>query len=381
MPLRRSGGRPLADQIYVALARRIDEGMWQADERLPSERALAEELGVCRVTVARAVNRLVDEGVLRRRRGSGTYIAQRQDDRIPVTGSVALLIPFSRDPYSSHIATAASRVLAENGLHVLFHDTYADGRREAAQIARMRRFADGLLVFPADPTRNHELYRQILDDGFPLIFVDRYYPTLSSDWVVTDNFNASLEAVRRLLAQGCRRIVHITTSELYCTSTNDRRLGFSQALLEAGLPIRPRDIRIATPATDGDLYAPDVPGAPPLAIQPLIRALMEEPDPPDGLFAVNDWTTLACLHALHHAGIRVPEDMAVAGFVDNDLVAHHLPVPIVAVSQPKDAMGQRAAEILVSRLHGNTDPPQQDFLPATVLESGGAWSQPVISFG
>lgn len=372
MPLRRTGGRPLTEQVYIALSRSVAEGKWP--DRLPSERALADDLGVCRVTVARAVNRLVEEGILLRRRGSGTYVAPRREELRPVSGSVALIVPYSRDVYTSHIVTGVSQTLTDAGLHVLFHDTLGDPRREATFLTRMRRHADAFLTLPVNPTRNERPYRELTDAGIPVVLVDRYFPTLDTDWVVTDNFRAAFEAVTRLLEEGRRRVVHITTAEYYLTSTMDRRMGFHQALLNAGHPMRPDDVRIAVPAADGEPYAPEILNAPPLDVVPLIRSLMREPEPPDAIFAANDWTTLAVLNALLHDGYRVPDDVALAGFIDNDVVASHLPVPILAVSQQKDAMGRRAAEIVLSRLRDGAGPPEHVFLPASMRMAGGAWA-------
>lgn len=362
----------MAEQVYLALSRSIADGKWP--ERLPSERALADDLGVCRVTVARAVGRLVEEGVLMRRRGSGTYLAPKRDDVRPVTGSVALIVPYSRDVYTSHIVTGVSHTLTDAGLHVLFHDTLGNARREAGFLARMRRHADAFLAFPANPTRNEDAYRELTDAGTPVVFVDRYYPALDTDWVVTDNFGAAFEAVSALIREGRRRVVHITTAEYCCTSTMDRRMGFHQALLNAGRKLRPEDVRIATPGSAGEPYAPDIPNAPPLDVVPLIRSLMREPEPPDAIFAANDWTTLAVLNALLHDGYRVPDDVALAGFIDNDVVASHLPVPILAVSQQKDEMGRRAAEIVVKRLREPELPCEHVFLPAHMRMAGGAWA-------
>ncbi len=396
MPFRSSGGRPLADQIYTNLSRRIDAGAWKANERLPSERALAEEMGVCRVTVARAVNRLVTEGLLHRRRGSGTFVVSRAEGadgaaspaaERPITGTVALVIPYSRDGYASHIVKSVASVLSDAGYHVLFQDTHADWRREAHQLHRLRGRVDGMLIFPADPGRNQDIYAAIMAEGTPLVFLDRYCPSLASDWVVTDNYGASLAVVRRLIAEGRRRIIHVTTPEFWCTSTQDRRLGYSQALLEAGLPVRSEDFRIATPrlVSDGVRtgpeglmrdYAMGVPDAPPLDVRDLLLPLLRGDNPMDALFAVNDWTMMACLHALFQEGIRVPDDVAVAAFADNDMVTANLPVPILAVGQPKDEIGRRAAEILIARLAGDDSAPHQIFLPATVRCAGGAWSGP-----
>lgn len=377
MPLKRSSGPPLAEQIYHTLCRRIDHGEWQADGRLPSERMLAEELGVCRVTVARAVTRLVEDGRVRRRRGSGTFVAAEGRRDRSVTGAVGLLIPFSHDEYTSRIVKAVASELSDAGFSLLFHDTRADWRREAAQLARLRGRADGLLIFPADPSRMYNEYRELQEDGVPFVLVDRYCFGLDTDYVVTDNYTASLEAVRQLIASGRRRIVHLTTQDLGCSSAMDRRMGFSQALHEARLPVTPASTRIIVPDTHPADYAPDVPGAPPLAALPVIQALLAEPDPPDALFALNDWVTLSCLAALRHEGVRVPGDIALAGFVDNELVASHLPVPILAVSQPKDDIGRTAAQILLGRLRGDTSPPQHIELPGTMREAGRAWADAI----
>jgi GntR family transcriptional regulator len=67
--------------LYVQLARKlghaIRDGQYQADEALPSERLLSESLDVSRVTARKAIDQLVEQGLIVRRRGSGNYIAPR----------------------------------------------------------------------------------------------------------------------------------------------------------------------------------------------------------------------------------------------------------------------------------------------------------------
>lgn len=381
MSLRASGPIPLTDQIHQHLSRRIKDGAWQPDDRLPSERALAEEFGVCRVTVARAVNQMVREGTLRRRRGSGTFVTRKPDTPQPATSDIGLLIPFSRDNYVSHIVKGVSETMSEAGFHLLFHDTMGDWRRESRQLQRLRGRAAGCIVFPAEPTQNGEMYASLAADGVPVVFVDRYSPTFNGDWVVTDNYNAAREAVDRLIAGGRRRIAHITTGETFSTAAQDRRLGYCQALLNAGLPVRPDDVRIVTPPVhpeDRDAsveYAQGVVDVPPLNARAVVRALLARKEPPDAIFCVNDWTTIACLHALFQEGVHVPGDVSVAGFADNDMLAAHLPAPIIAIRQPSVEIGRRAAQLLIARLRDEPGDPQQIYLPATIREVGGAWFQ------
>jgi GntR family transcriptional regulator len=68
---------PLYLQLAQALSRAITEGLYQADQALPSERVLADTLGVSRVTARNAIERLVEQGLIVRKRGSGNYIAPR----------------------------------------------------------------------------------------------------------------------------------------------------------------------------------------------------------------------------------------------------------------------------------------------------------------
>lgn len=68
---------PLYMQLSQALAQAIRDGHFQADEALPSERVLAEQLELSRVTTRKAIDRLVEQGLIVRKRGSGNYIAPR----------------------------------------------------------------------------------------------------------------------------------------------------------------------------------------------------------------------------------------------------------------------------------------------------------------
>ncbi|MFY8062168.1 MAG: GntR family transcriptional regulator [Usitatibacteraceae bacterium] len=68
---------PLYVQLAHKLAELIREGRYQVDAALPSERSISETLGVSRVTARKAIDRLVDQGLIVRRQGSGNYIAPR----------------------------------------------------------------------------------------------------------------------------------------------------------------------------------------------------------------------------------------------------------------------------------------------------------------
>jgi GntR family transcriptional regulator len=75
------GYRPLYRQVYDVLVRRVAEGSWKAGESLPSEQALAKEMGVSQGTVRKVLDALTAEKLLERRQGKGTFIAQNTQER------------------------------------------------------------------------------------------------------------------------------------------------------------------------------------------------------------------------------------------------------------------------------------------------------------
>ncbi|MGE5552276.1 MAG: GntR family transcriptional regulator [Bacteroidota bacterium] len=78
LQIRRDLPTPLVRQVRDGLRQRIQEGVWQTGQRIPSERELAESLGISRLTVRLAINDLVAEGLLHRQQGKGTFVAWRR---------------------------------------------------------------------------------------------------------------------------------------------------------------------------------------------------------------------------------------------------------------------------------------------------------------
>lgn len=75
------GFQPLYKQVYTLLTKRLVDHYWKPSEPLPSEMALAKELGVSQGTVRKALNQMVSENLLERRQGKGTYVAEHTSER------------------------------------------------------------------------------------------------------------------------------------------------------------------------------------------------------------------------------------------------------------------------------------------------------------
>ena len=116
-PLDESSAQPLYQQLQRALRGAIENGIIGPDDALPPERDLAEMLGVSRITVRKAIDELVDDGMLIRKQGSGTFVSNR------VEKNFAKLTSFSedmrargREPRSVWMNRAAGTVTPEESL-------------------------------------------------------------------------------------------------------------------------------------------------------------------------------------------------------------------------------------------------------------------------
>ncbi|SHJ89823.1 GntR family transcriptional regulator [Halomonas caseinilytica] len=146
---------PLYHQLASRLEDAIEEGAWQAGEALPSERALAESLEVSRITARKALDQLAERGLIRRTRGSGTFITPRLNQ--PLTRLVSfteMLTQRGFTPRSCWLSRSLAAPSADESLRL--------GLGGDARVARLKRLrlADGVVMAVEESC----LPQSVLDD-------------------------------------------------------------------------------------------------------------------------------------------------------------------------------------------------------------------------
>ena len=156
-------------------------------------------------------------------------------------------------------------------------------------------------------------------------------------FVDIDAVDGSIRAVRHLIESGHRRIGLITNASLEYTSAQQRRLGYLQALNEAGIESDDSLMREGayTPAS-GFKAMQDL-----LKVSPRLTAV----------FVASDVVCLGALHAIKVAGLYVPQDIAVVGFDDIPLANYYDP-PLTTIHVPSYGLGWAAGERLVRLMQG-----------------------------
>jgi len=212
---------------------------------------------------------------------------------------------------------------------------------------------DGIIISISMQTDDDKHFRLFSDKNIPLLFFDRYCPTIESDRIVVDDFNSGYKITLQLIERGCRRIAHIAGPELL-NIYKDRKEGYLKALKEYGLPLPEGYLEITGLTREEGQQA--------------FERLMLLPNPPDGVFFGNDTTALSALEYCQKNNLRVPEDVALFGFSDEPFSAVVTP-SLSTVKQPGYQMGYRAAQKIIHRIENQNIyiPFEQIVLPTQII--------------
>ena len=233
---------PLYFQVYKSLLERIQRGDFPAGSFLPPERQLTEDYGVSRITIIKALDKLAREQHIKRQQGRGTIVtdpAERASTGVvqKQRRSIAFICHVLDHPYLLQILMGIARTSAGHQYNLQVISSYDTGNEEVQHIKEaIARHVDGIIVFPHHGYHNASLYRELQQQHFPLVMVDRYYPQIDTDCVIFDDEIAGYELAKQLLQRGRRRIAVISYFEVEATSVNHRLSGYRRALQQWGLP-------------------------------------------------------------------------------------------------------------------------------------------------
>lgn len=208
---------------------------------------------------------------------------------------------------------------------------------------------EGILVSVSKETLDFQHFRDILDHGIPVVFFDRVAPGIEADRVITNDLESAYQATRHLIEQGRKRIAHFAGPQNLDIG-RDRKAGYMKALAETSLPFIPEM------CTEVDSFEK--------AFLQVLK-MKNEGIMPDAIFASNDLTAIGAMKSLKKIGLRIPEDVAVAGFSYGQFAEISDP-PLTSVDQHGYEMGSLATQMLLKRIQSQ----DQDFPCETKIVKG-----------
>lgn len=266
------------------------------------------------------------------------------------TGTIGLIVEDIADPFQSMVARAVERVASRQGM-VLFTASFPRDEQRAREttLSLCGRRVDGLLLLPGPYDQSY--LRPEIDAGLHVVFVDRPPIGLEpADTVLSANRDGARCGVEHLIAHGHRRIAFIGDSENTDTSL-ERFSGYRDALTEARIPFDPALVHLGSPSIERSQRSLAIVGALPV--------------PATAVFTGNSLNTLATLRTTLHQS----QPLALVAFDDFES-ADLLEPALTVVAQDPDGMGTTAAELLFSRIKGETGPAKRINLPTALVPRG-----------
>ena len=331
-------------ELAAHLHRQIADGVYRPGDRIESENRLAETFGFSRQTVRQAIGTLEREGLLVRRRGSGTYVA----GTVRASGhtmNIGVIATYITDYIFPTIIRGIEKTLTEKGYRMTLGVTQNRVENEGRLLrSLMETGVDGLIVEgtkTALPNPNLALYRKLEGMGIPVVFFNGYYRELGEcTYVVTDDVRAGQEAAGYLLRRDCCRLGGVFKSD--DLQGHRRYEGFMRAAGKAGISVPDDAVVWYTTADRDTLFEGE-------SRERLFRRLAGC----DGILCYNDAIAFSVIDLLQQKGIQVPRQVSVMGF-DDSSISHYSAVKITTMSHPKDRMGAAAADMLVRMIETGT---------------------------
>ncbi len=301
---------------------------------------VAAKAGVSVTTVSHVLNktRFVSADVAKRVGAAVRELSYEPDPiarglRSRRTNLIALVIPDISNPFFPELARGVQDVTDKSGYVAILCNTDRNGARELRFLDTLRRQrVEGLILNPAEATPEPLL--QLQEAGIQVVLIGQQISHPAFDAIMIDNARAAGDIMAHLIERGHRRIAHL--AGFRATSSGRYRWdGYLASLQEHGLSVD-QDLVVEAGFTKEQGH------------QAMHRLLAVRPLP-TAVFAVNDLVAIGALTALREAGLRVPDDMAVAGFDDIDEAACITP-GLTTIRQPTYEMGKTAAELLFRRL-------------------------------
>ncbi len=343
-PVKAQPGRPLYKIVKQALIDAIERGTFKPGARLPSTKELSRQMSVSLVTAHRALQELVQGGVLERTQGRGTFVIERSRRAAP--------------RYKLAVVMQPDASMAD-----FYHSQLFEGMRQAAQdkqvelmIARQQQDptggADGVLAI--NPTTDDLASLQERMNREQTLAVVGARSTV--DGVASfdvDNTDLATQAVQHLTRLGHERIAYVGgANEL--SNSRDRRDGFVAACERFKL------IAGSCAQLEASGWRLDE-----RERMQLSRLLNDRPRP-TAVFAGGYYLALDIYEVAASLGLRVPEDLSVVG-VDNPPSSSYLSPALTTFSQPLIEVGQHAVNAVVEHLLRDDEGPHDHILRAELL--------------
>ena len=320
---------PLYIQLADEIRDNIRQGKIKEGDKLESEAEMIKKYRMGRLTIREALGILVNEGLLEKRHGKGTFCKTNIQQRKHKVDVLLNLEDIYFIPY--YMRSICNELEAEN-VHIVLSDTKNDTDVIANLLEGiLRDGSSGVIFQPTNstltaPEKITELLKKLEDAKIPYVMVDTHYENSSPSYVIMDEFSTGKIA--------CDYFVRMGHSNI-CVIVQENRIESAQRV-EAffnDLPKKPYVIQ----------YDPD--------LKKSIKKMLSEEKDITGIFCYHDGIAKKCYEILFELGLKIPDDISIIS-VDDTIIASTLSPTLTSVIHAKEHLGKEAAKAILSMISG-----------------------------
>ncbi|MFD0714369.1 GntR family transcriptional regulator [Paenibacillus sp. GCM10027626] len=347
-----TGNQPLYLQIRAMLKEKIERGELQPGDQIPTEAELVQQYGVSRITIKNAIKLLVEEDLVYRIAGKGTFVADPAEAAAaaPIKAvsrqqaahkrKIGFLSPFTNDEFSMQLLQSIEEACKEQNVILIVRTATTQSEERDGINFLLEADVDGLLIFPVDGEAYSDAILGLKSTGFPFVLVDRYLPGIKTNAVYSDNYQGGYLGTEYLIQKGHKRIGIVSGTRSKTSSSEDRFSGYLGMAGQAGLKIEPAHWLTRT---DEITYMDTE------ASQRIVTEWLQSQPELTAVFAFSCGMAVYVARAASELGRKVPEELAILSY-DNPPVHDLHGRYFSCIEQQVDKMGEEALSLLLSAI-------------------------------
>lgn len=317
------------------------------EKKLPGERTLAQELDVSYMTVRKAIENLVNEGILYKVPTKGTFV-NTDNNRKKKNRTIGYFLDSSikagiSSPYYSMIFNAIEKEAAKDNYSVVY---FSDANQEKLRSTLQK--LDGVIAtcFPRIETTILDIKQSV-----PVVVIDNSAADKTIPSVIIDNFNADADSVDHAYSLGHKQIAFMTGLE-DSDIGKSRYAGYQYGLTKNGLPLNESLVFRGNYS-----YESGIEGA---AYFLTLEQL------PTAIICANDAMALGAIQKFTQEGFDIPADISIIGFDDTEVASQVSPA-LTTIAAPVDDIAKQAVNSLKQLIHNEVPAQQHIALPARLV--------------
>lgn len=273
------------------------------------------------------------------------------------TKTIGVIIPNILNSFFAKVFSGIEKVADEKGYNVIMCISNESLEKEAHTLEMLSNGTiDGFILSVSEEAQkqnNYDHFKEIINDGTPIVMFDRIAEGIDCDKVVVDDFDSALDSTQRLIDLGCKNIALLSSVDNLSVGKL-RYEGYLKALEKNNIPVN-SNLIVRTDSEED------------------LKVQMEEVfanNKIDGIFALEENDSVAALKIGLKKGYKIPEELCIIGFADGILASRRLSPSLTTVSQHGIEIGEEAAKLLIKRLEDDSEeePPYETKVIKTVLK-------------